>query len=92
MNGEPHIVTGLNVAVNALFSDYVFSTFLSSPLTVETLYKESKDKVFKYLTLASLASIGFSIVTSALFANIWGLITALVMVAIIDAVYLNALR
>ena len=86
------IITALNVALNALFSDYVFSTFLSSPLTVESLYKENKGTVMKYLYLASGLSLLFGLVLSILFSNWWGLITAVAMITIIDIVYLNALR
>jgi len=85
------IITALNVALNALFSDYVFSTFLSSPLTVESLYKENKELVMKYLYLASGLSLLFGLVLSILFQNWWGLITAIAMVTVIDIVYLNAL-
>ena len=86
------IITALNVALNALFSDYVFSTFLSSPLTVETLYKENKETVMKYLYLASELSVLFGLVLSILFSNWWGIVTAIAMVTIIDIVYLYALR
>jgi len=86
------IITALNVALNALFSDYIFSTFLSSPLTVETLYKENKETVMKYLYLASELSVLFGLVLSILFSNWWGIVTAIAMVTIIDIVYLYALR
>ena len=86
------IITALNVALNALFSDYIFSTFLSSPLTVETLYKENKETVMKYLYLASGLSVLFGLVLSILFSNWWGIVTAIVMVTIIDLVYIYALR
>jgi len=86
------IITALNVALNALFSDYIFSTFLSSPLTVETLYKENKETVMKYLYLASGLSVLFGLVLSILFSNWWGIVTAIAMVTIIDIVYLYALR
>jgi len=85
------IITALNVALNALFSDYIFSTFLSSPLTVETLYKENRGTVMKYLYLASGLSVLFGLVLSILFQNWWGLVTAIAMVTIIDIVYLYAL-
>jgi len=86
------IITALNVALNALFSDYIFSTFLSSPLTVETLYKENKGTVLKYLYLASGLSVLFGLVLSILFSNWWGIVTAIAMVTIIDLVYIYALR
>jgi len=86
------IITALNVALNALFSDYVFSTFLSSPLTVETLYKENKGTVMKYLYLASGLSVLFGLVLSILFQNWSGIVTAIAMVTTIDLVYLYALR
>jgi len=85
------IITALNVALNALFSDYVFSTFLSSPLTVESLYKENKGTVMKYLYLASSLSALFGLVLSLLFRNWWGLVTAIVMITVIDIIYLYAL-
>jgi len=85
------IITALNVALNALFSDYVFSTFLSSPLTVESLYKENKGLVMKYLYLASGLSALFGLVLSILFQNWWGIVTAIVMITIIDLVYIHAL-
>jgi len=85
------IITALNVALNALFSDYVFSTFLSSPLTVETLYKENRGTVMKYLFLASGLSALFGLVLSILFFNWSGLVTAIVMITVIDIVYLYAL-
>ena len=85
------IITALNVALNALFSDYIFSTFLSSPLTVETLYKENRGTVMKYLYLASGLSVLFGLVLSILFQNWWGLVTAIAMVTTIDIVYLYAL-
>ena len=86
------IITALNVALNALFSDYVFSTFLSSPLTIETLYKENKGTVMKYLYLASSLSLLFGLVLSILFQNWTGIATAIAMVTVIDLVYLYALR
>ena len=89
--GEPKVITGLNVALNALFADYVFSTFLSSPLTVETLYQEKKETVYKYMAMASGLSIAFSIIISWLFKNVWGIVTAIVFVTIIDSVYVHAL-
>jgi len=85
------IITALNVALNALFSDYIFSTFLSSPLTVESLYKENKGLVMKYLYLASGLSALFGLVLSILFQNWWGIVTAIVMITIIDLVYIHAL-
>jgi len=85
------IITALNVALNALFSDYIFSTFLSSPLTVESLYKENKGLVMKYLSLASGLSVLFGLVLSILFQNWWGIVTAIVMITIIDLVYIHAL-
>jgi len=85
------IITALNVALNALFSDYVFSTFLSSPLTVESLYKENKGLVMKYLYLASGLSALFGLVLSILFQNWWGIVTAIAMITIIDLVYIHAL-
>ena len=85
------IITALNVALNALFSDYVFSTFLSSPLTVESLYKENKGLVMKYLYLASGLSALFGLVLSILFQNWWGIVTAIIMITIIDLVYIHAL-
>ena len=85
------IITALNVALNALFSDYIFSTFLSSPLTVESLYKENKGLVMKYLYLASGLSVLFGLVLSILFQNWWGIVTAIVMITIIDLVYIHAL-
>jgi len=86
------IISALNVALNALFSDYVFSTFLSSPLTVETLYKENKGTVMKYLYLASGLSVLFGLVLSILFSNWSGILSAIAMVTVIDLVYLYALR
>jgi len=86
------IITALNVALNALFSDYIFSTFLSSPLTVETLYKENKGTVMKYLYLASGLSVLFGLILSILFSNWSGILTAIAMVTVIDSVYLYALR
>jgi len=85
------IITALNVALNALFSDYIFSTFLSSPLTVESLYKENKGLVMKYLYLASGLSALFGLVLSILFQNWWGIVTAIIMITIIDLVYIHAL-
>jgi len=85
------IITALNVALNALFSDYVFSTFLSSPLTVESLYKENKGLVMKYLYLASGLSALFGLALSILFQNWWGLVTAIIMITTIDLVYIHAL-
>jgi len=85
------IITALNVALNALFSDYVFSTFLSSPLTVESLYKENKGLVMKYLYLASGLSALFGLVLSILFQNWSGLVTAIAMITVIDLVYIHAL-
>jgi len=86
------IITALNVALNALFSDYIFSTFLSSPLTVETLYRENKGTVMKYLYLASGLSVLFGLILSILFSNWSGILTAIAMVTVIDLVYLYALR
>ena len=55
------IKNALAIGISVMVSEHFFSTFLSSPLTVETLYKESGDKVMHYFTESAIASLGFGL-------------------------------
>ena len=55
------IKNALAIGISVMVSEHFFSTFLSSPLTVETLYKESGDKVMHYFTESAIASLAFGL-------------------------------
>jgi hypothetical protein len=56
----------LAVGATVIASEHFFSTFLSSPLTVQTLYTNQPELVRKYLMEASLCSLIFSAIIAYL--------------------------
>jgi len=55
------IKNALAVGISVMVSEHFFSTFLSSPLTVETLYKQDADKVMHYFTESAISSLAFGL-------------------------------
>jgi len=56
----------LAVGATVIASEHFFSTFLSSPLTVQTLYTNQPELVKRYLMEASLCSLIFSAIIAYL--------------------------
>lgn len=84
----------LGFSVSVIASEHFFSTFLSSPVTVQTLYQddESRRLVRRNLLYAAGLSIGFGAVISYWLGDLTAIIGAFVMVIIYGIVYLKALE
>ena len=83
-----------SLGISAVASEHFFSTFLSSPLTIKTLYKDKPDLVREYLIEASLISIVFGALMDYLLkdTNHFGLIGTSAVCLIYWAVYEDALK
>jgi hypothetical protein len=88
------IKSTLSLIGSVIASEHFFSTFLSSPLTVETLYKQQKEDVYKYLVLASVISIGWGLLLDNLLkdTNHLGLYGSSAVCLIYFLTYYNALK
>jgi len=87
------IKNALALGISIMVSEHFFSTFLSSPLTVETLYKDSKDKVMHYFTESAVASLGFGLLMDLILQDKYflGFISALGITLMYYLVYQKAL-
>ncbi|MGC8580429.1 MAG: hypothetical protein ACP5MB_10290 [bacterium] len=88
------IKNALAVGVSVMVSEHFFSTYLSSPLTVETLYQDKKDKVMEYFYEASASSLMFGIVMDILLRDKYflGTISAVGTIVLYYFVYQKALN
>ena len=87
------IKNALAIGISIMVSEHFFSTFLSSPLTVETLYKDSGDKVMHYFTESAIASLGFGLLMDLILQDKYylGLLSALGTTLMYYLVYQKAL-
>ncbi len=87
------LIDAFAVGITLMVSEHFFSTFLSSPLTVSTLYKDerSKEEVKKYLALACLASLGFGAIMTYLLDDKLAIATAFIICLIYTIVYMKAM-
>jgi len=80
---------GLNIATSAIATEHFFSFLLSSPATsVKFLAPET---VRFYFALAAATSLGFGAVMSAILDNLYGIYTALAIIALALYAYAPAL-
>ena len=85
----------LGFSVSVISSEHFFSTFLSSPLTVQTLYRdkeEDRKTVLHSLYLAIVVSVGFGALISLWLKDWWALIGALGTSLLYWIIYIKALR
>ena len=93
-NSTRRIIDALAVGTTVMVSEHFFSTFLSSPLTVKTLYsekQEDKDTTKLYLAEAIAISIGFGILVTILLKDWLGVISAIAVCALYFLIYMDAL-
>jgi len=88
------IVDALAIGTTVMVSEHFFSTFLSSPLTVKTLYsdKEEDRRTTKmYLYEAMAISVLFGALMTYILKDWLGIVTGIVVALIYWAVYEDAL-
>ena len=87
------IKNALAIGISVMVSEHFFSTFLSSPLTVETLYKNNGEKVMHYFTESAVASLGFGLLMDLILQDKYflGFISALGTTLMYYLVYQKAL-
>ncbi|MEM3859493.1 MAG: hypothetical protein QW478_08825 [Candidatus Micrarchaeaceae archaeon] len=88
------IKNALAVGISVMVSEHFFSTYLSSPLTVETLYKDSGQKVMNYFWEAAGSSIVFGLIMDFLLKDKYflGTVSAVGTTLLYYVVYRNALK
>ena len=81
-------------ATTVIASEHFFSTFLSSPVTVQTLYKNKEDQriVSKNLYLAIASSLGFGFILSYQLKSWIPLLSAGAVSILYFAIYTKAMR
>lgn len=88
------IIDALAIGTTVMVSEHFFSTFLSSPLTVKTLYSEKQEDVkttLIYLYEAILISLIFGAIMSYILKNPLGIVSAVVTCVLYYVIYLDAL-
>lgn len=93
-NRIERIIDALAIGATVIASEHFFSTFLSSPLTVATLYSEKpedREMTKLYLYEAIAVSIVFGAVMSYILNDPLGLITAVVICVLYYLIYMDAL-
>ena len=87
------IIDALAIGSTVMVSEHFFSTFLSSPLTVETLYNkdEDKEKVKSYLYQAIIISFLFGIIISYILDDPLGIISAIAISLLYLFIYFKAM-
>jgi len=80
---------GLNVAVSTLATEHFFTAFLSSPKACKQFL--NPDDVREMFVLATVVSLGFSVVMSFILKNPYGLLSSLVFVAVFYYAYREAM-
>lgn len=94
MSEVKRIVDALAVGTTVMVSEHFFSTFLSSPLTVSTLYadkEEGRQTTKLYLYEACAISIVFGAIISYILRDWLGIVTAFVVCALYWLIYMDAL-
>ncbi len=88
------IKNALAVGISVMVSEHFFSTFLSSPLTVETLYKNNRAEVMKYFGEAVTSSIAFGVLMDFLLKDKYylGTLSAIATSVLYYFVYDKALQ
>jgi len=84
----------LGLSVTVIASEHYFSTYLSSPWSVDTFAKTEKDRktVWSLFWEASVWSMGFAIVMSAMLRTWYPIISCIVVIAGYYWVYDRALK
>ena len=92
-NKIKRVIDALAIGTTVMVSEHFFSTFLSSPLTVETLYNNDRDKgkVKTYLFQAIVISIVFGIIISYILDDPLGVISAIVVSLLYGVIYYRAM-
>jgi len=88
------IIDALAIGTTVMVSEHFFSTFLSSPLTVKTLYSEKQEDIkttMIYLYEAILISIIFGIIISYILKDYLGLASAIATCILYYVIYMDAL-
>ena len=80
---------GLNVACSALATEHFFTAFLSSPKASKQFL--NPDDVREMFVLATVVSLGFSVVMSFILKNPYGLLSSLVFVGVFYYAYREAM-
>jgi hypothetical protein len=80
---------GLSVAVSSLATEHFFTAFLSSPKASKQFL--NSDDVREMFFLASVVSLGFSVVMSFILKNPYGLLSCLVFVGVFYYAYREAM-
>ncbi len=94
MTEVDRIIDALAIGTTVMVSEHFFSTFLSSPLTVKTLYnknEEDRRTTMIYLAEACVISIAFGCIISYILRDWLGIITAIVVCALYYVIYMDAL-
>jgi len=88
------IVDALAIGTTIMVSEHFFSTFLSSPLTVKTLYaskEEDRQTTKLYLYEAMAISVIFGAIISKILKDPLGIITGVVTALLYYLIYMDAL-
>jgi len=88
------IIDALAIGTTIMVSEHFFSTFLSSPLTVKTLYSEKREDVQTtklYLYEAIAISIIFGAIISYILKDWLGLLTGVATSLLYYVIYMDAL-
>lgn len=90
--------TIINVGISAIFTEHIFTSFLSSPYTTQRFFAgdEATDAERETVRTCFMYAAGISIVGSIIFSyltrNWWGLLVSLLLIGIFYYVYDRALR
>jgi len=88
------IIDALAIGTTVMVSEHFFSTFLSSPLTVKTLYSEKEEDIhttLTYLNEACVISIAFGAIISYILKDWLGIVSAVLTCLLYYVIYLDAL-
>ncbi len=88
------IIDALAVGVPVIATEHFFSTFLSSPLTVETLYSQNEEQrrtTLMYLTESIAISMIFSVIIAYLLKDWLAVVSGAAICTLYAIIYLDAL-
>lgn len=88
------ITVAAGVGMSLISSEHFFSTFLSSPWTVEKFCEteEDREKIRKYYMLAVAASMATAFVLAHILKQPWPIIAAAILCVMYIYIYERALR
>ena len=86
------VTSALAFGVYADLAFNLFSAMNSSPQTTELFAGDRADTLWKYVKIADLAALTFGVFGSLLDRSWWPLIGAVVVVAVMHAMYAHALQ